>query len=77
MTLSLSSPNFVDLYHKAPSFLQAKSFFLNNSGSIKKIVDKIKKRVELRPDPAITEDMEVAEKEIRSESFIEKQDSWP
>lgn len=40
-------------------------FFLNNNGLIKQIVDKIKKRVELRPDPSICMDMEEAEKEIR------------
>ncbi|MBD3164741.1 beta-CASP ribonuclease aCPSF1 [Candidatus Woesearchaeota archaeon] len=40
-------------------------FFLNNNGMIKQIVDKIKKRVELRPDPSITMDMEKAEKEIK------------
>ncbi len=40
-------------------------FFLNNNGLIKQVVDKIKKRVELRPDPSITMDMENAEVEIR------------
>ena len=40
-------------------------FFLNNNGIIKKIVDSIKKRVELRPDPSITMDTEDAEKEIK------------
>ncbi len=43
-----------------------KKFFLNNEGTIKKIVDDIKKRVELRPDPSITMDVELAEKEIKS-----------
>jgi len=33
---------------------------------IKRVVDDIKKRVELRPDPSITMDMENAEKEIRN-----------
>ena len=46
-------------------YTKDKSFFLNNNGLIKKIVDDIKKRVELRPDPAITMDMEKAEKEIK------------
>jgi len=41
------------------------SFFLNNNGVIKKIVDDIKKRVELRPDPSITMGMEKAEKVIK------------
>jgi uncharacterized protein len=40
-------------------------FFLNNNGLIKKVVDNIKKRVELRPDPSITMDMEKAETEIK------------
>src|SRR3989338_3299795 len=40
-------------------------FFLNNNGIIKKIVDDIKKRVELRPDPSITMDVEKAEQEIK------------
>ncbi len=46
-------------------YTKDKEFFLDNSGLIKKIVDDIKKRVELRPDPSITMDMEKAEKEIR------------
>ena len=41
-------------------------FFLNNNGIIKRVVDSIKKRVELRPDPSVTMDMEKAEKIIRS-----------
>jgi len=46
-------------------YTKDKDFFLNNNGIIKKIVDDIKKRVELRPDPAITKDMEKAEKQIK------------
>ena len=46
-------------------YTKDKDFFLNNNGLIKKIVDSIKKRVELRPDPSITMDMEKAEAEIR------------
>ena len=46
-------------------YTKDKDFFLNNNGLIKKVVDDIKKRVELRPDPAITMDMEKAEKEIK------------
>ncbi len=38
-------------------YTKDKDFFLDNSGLIKQIVDKIKKRIELRPDPAITLDM--------------------
>ncbi len=47
-------------------YTKDKDFFLNNNGMIKRIVDDIKKRVELRPDPSITLDMEKAEKIIRS-----------
>ncbi len=47
-------------------YTKDKDFFLNNNGMIKKIVDDIKKRVELRPDPSITMEMEAAEKVIRS-----------
>ena len=47
-------------------YTKDKDFFLNNNGMIKRIVDNIKKRVELRPDPGITMDMEEAEKIIRS-----------
>src|SRR3990167_4495910 len=46
-------------------YTKEKDFFLNNNGVIKKIVDNIKKRVELRPDPSITMGMEEAEKIIR------------
>lgn len=46
-------------------YTKDKDFFFNNNGLIKKIVDNIKKRVELRPDPAITLDMEKAEKKIK------------
>jgi KH/beta-lactamase-domain protein len=46
-------------------YTKDKDFFLNNNGLIKKIVDNIKKRVELRPDPSITMDMEKAEEEIK------------
>jgi len=42
-----------------------KDFFLNNEGVIKKVVDAIKKRVELRSDPSITMDPEKAELLIR------------
>ncbi|NOZ80973.1 MAG: beta-CASP ribonuclease aCPSF1 [DPANN group archaeon] len=42
-----------------------KEFFLNNEGLIKKVVDSIKKRVELRPDPSITLDPEKAEEIIK------------
>ncbi|MAG91941.1 beta-CASP ribonuclease aCPSF1 [Candidatus Woesearchaeota archaeon] len=47
-------------------YTKDKDFFLNNNGMIKRIVDNIKKRVELRPDPSITMDLEEGEKIIRS-----------
>src|SRR3989338_7790844 len=47
-------------------YTKDREFFLNNNGIIKKIVDDIKKRVELRPDPSITMEMEKAESMIRS-----------
>src|SRR3989344_1460311 len=40
-------------------------FFLDNGGVIKSLVEKFKKRVELRPDPGITMAAEKAEKIIR------------
>ncbi|MBS3131967.1 MBL fold metallo-hydrolase [Candidatus Woesearchaeota archaeon] len=46
-------------------YTKDREFFLDNSGMIKRIVDDIKKRVELRPDPSITMDMEKAEAQIR------------
>ena len=46
-------------------YTKEKEFFLDNNGLIKKIVDNIKKRVELRPDPSITLEPEKAEKEIK------------
>lgn len=47
-------------------YTKDKKFFLNNDGAIKKVVDSIKKRVELRSDPEIHLDQEKAEKEIRA-----------
>lgn len=46
-------------------YTKDKEFFTNNEGLIRKIVDDIKKRVELRPDPKITSDPAKAEEEIR------------
>jgi len=46
-------------------YTKDKDFFLDNNGLIRKIVNNIKKRVELRPDPAITLDIEDAEKIIK------------
>ncbi len=47
-------------------YTKDKGFFLNNEGTIKKIVDSIKKRIELRPDPSITMDMEKAKPVIEN-----------
>lgn len=46
-------------------YTKDKEFFLNNEGAIKRIVEDIKKRIELRPDPTITLDPEKAEVVIR------------
>jgi uncharacterized protein len=46
-------------------YTEDKDFFLNNNGVIKKVVNEIKKRVELRPDPSITLDKKKAEKIIK------------
>ena len=34
-------------------YTKDKEFFLNNEGAIRKVVDEIKKRIELRSDPSI------------------------
>src|SRR3989344_5489344 len=46
-------------------YTKDKDFFLDDKGCIREAVNAIKKRVELRPDPAITLDVEEAEKIIR------------
>jgi KH/beta-lactamase-domain protein len=46
-------------------YTKDKEFFLDNKGIIKSIVDQIKKRIELRPDPAVCMDMEKAEEVIK------------
>jgi predicted metal-dependent RNase len=46
-------------------YTKDKDFFMDNKGMIKEIVDKLKKRIELRPDPAITMEIEKAEDQIR------------
>lgn len=43
-----------------------KDFFLDNKGVIRQIVNKIKKRVELRPDPSLCAGEEATEKAIHS-----------
>jgi len=47
-------------------YTKDKDYFFDNEGSIKRVVDAIKKRVELRPDPDITMDQEKAEEAIKS-----------
>ncbi len=46
-------------------YTKDKDFFLDDKGAVREAVNAIKKRVELRPDPAITLDVEEAEKIIR------------
>lgn len=46
-------------------YTKDKDFFFDNRGEIKKIVDLLKKRIELRPDPSITLGQDAAEKDIR------------
>ncbi len=46
-------------------YTKDRDFFLNTNGAIIKVVDALKKRVELRPDPSITMDLEKAEETIR------------
>jgi hypothetical protein len=45
-------------------YTKDKDFFLDNKGMIKEIVDKFKKRVELRPDPKTVMPKEEAEDEL-------------
>jgi KH/beta-lactamase-domain protein len=46
-------------------YTKDKEFFLDNRGIIKSIVDQIKKRIELRPDPSTCMEIEKAEKVIK------------
>ncbi len=46
-------------------YTKNKNFFLDNNGTIKEIVNTIKKRVELRADPSLALGLEKAEDEIR------------
>src|SRR3989344_7554753 len=48
-------------------YTKNKEFFLNNNGVLKDIVEKIKKRIELRPDPSLLIEEEKAEEIIRKE----------
>ena len=45
-------------------YTKDRNFFVNNGGLIKEIVNKIKKRIELRPDPAICMEIEEAKRKI-------------
>ena len=47
-------------------YTKSRDFFLDNNGIIRDIVNTIKKRIEVRPDPAMTMDLEQAEKTIKS-----------
>ncbi|MDD5254321.1 MAG: beta-CASP ribonuclease aCPSF1 [Candidatus Nanoarchaeia archaeon] len=46
-------------------YTKNKDFFLDSNGTIKEIVNDIKKRVEVRPDPSLCMGVEDAEKKIR------------
>ncbi len=46
-------------------YTKSKDFFLDSNGAIKRVVDKIKKRVELRPDKGLCTDQEEAENTIK------------
>lgn len=46
-------------------YTKDEDFFLDDKGMIKEIVNTIKKRIELRPDPSVTLDMEKSEDIIR------------
>ena len=46
-------------------YTKNREFFLDNNGIIKEIVNKIKKRIEVRPDPSLALGLKAAEKEIR------------
>jgi len=46
-------------------YTKDKDFFLDNKGVIKKVVHEFKKRIELRPDPSMSMELEKAEKAIK------------
>ena len=46
-------------------YTKSKEFFLQENGTIREIVDKIKKRIELRPSPSLCTSQEEAEKTIK------------
>ncbi|RME54759.1 beta-CASP ribonuclease aCPSF1 [Candidatus Woesearchaeota archaeon] len=47
-------------------YTKNKDFFLDSKDAIKDVVNLLKKRIELRPDPSITLDMELARDKIKS-----------
>jgi KH/beta-lactamase-domain protein len=47
-------------------YTKNKDFFLDDSGTVKEVVNMIKKRIELRPDPSICMEQEKAEKLIKA-----------
>jgi len=47
-------------------YTKDKEYFLNNEGTIRDAVNEFKKRIELRPDPSITEKQEETQKLIKS-----------
>ncbi len=46
-------------------YTKNKEFFLNGGDSVRNAVSEFKKRIEVRPDPSLCEDMEKSEKKIR------------
>ena len=46
-------------------YTKSREFFTGESSSIRELVGQLKKRIHLRPDTSITEDIEIAEKKIR------------
>jgi len=46
-------------------YTKSRDFFLNDQGLIREVVNKIKKRIELRPDPSMCLEQEKAQKEIK------------
>ncbi len=68
ITKRLPSGKISDVSFEAANivvYTKEKQYFLDNKGTIKKVVDEFKKRIELRPDPSICMEMEKAEKQIK------------
>ena len=57
-------------------YTKNKEFFLNPNGAIKDIVDKVKKRIELRPDSSLLMKEEDAEKEKYQEAGKGRKDDF-